>query len=416
MNQINLQVNKMKIINPVFLIFSIILLSSLSLSLQNTSKNVSLNHTSHLTKDTSSEVQSLSITNQNSKLFNQSIYIYTNAEFATCICVTSGDGSASTPYIIANYILNNGNDIYIDSTTSYFRIENVSVIGSPVDGITVNNVTNGIFQNVSSSFNAGYGFYIFNSSDCYFSNSYAFNNQEQGLFIYEAQYLVFYNMNVYNNNEGFYLAGGDSFKILNSNFFNNTIEIQLEYLNDSIIQNNNFEDNGSFSTKGLWLQFSYNNTVLNNSANNSGYGFQVDSSKYNLLLSNTASYSKYGAGFISYYAMYNNFTLNTAKYNYEGFDIESSSNNFFLENIANTNHINYINYQVSNNTYINNDFYHSNPIPSDTNSVNIAPNTNTNFTGLPIAKTILFLLTLLIIEIIVFNFISGLKFLKRKLF
>jgi parallel beta-helix repeat protein len=83
------------------------------------------------------------------------IVIQSDADFANCACVTSGDGSQANPFIIGPWAINNvsGDAVFIDGSnlTKSFVILNLTVAGNgahTIHGIKLHNINGGGTQSI----------------------------------------------------------------------------------------------------------------------------------------------------------------------------------------------------------------------------------------------------------------------------
>ncbi len=107
------------------------------------------------------------IVNHGKYSIHRVIYIDGDSGFTPSNGVVGGDGTASNPYRISNWIITPlvGSGICIRNTTSYFIVENCYILGDRrVYGIHLDNVTNGRIVNCTC-INCGFGVLLTSSSN-----------------------------------------------------------------------------------------------------------------------------------------------------------------------------------------------------------------------------------------------------------
>ena len=154
-------------------------------------------------------------------LGSSSFYISSNSGFATCSCVSSGNGSQSNPFIIKNYFINNASTPYgisISGTTDYFILQNIWVNGTASGpGITLSSVSNAILVNVTTSYIENDGIVISNSYAINVTNCQSFYNTRIGLYSFHGSFTNFTSINVNHNKlSGFYDYNSTLTRITNS--------------------------------------------------------------------------------------------------------------------------------------------------------------------------------------------------------
>jgi parallel beta-helix repeat protein len=159
--------------------------------------------------------------------------------------------------------------------------------------------------------------------------------------------------NCSNNNYGIYLNFSSNNTLANntanSNYGANCYGIYLSSSSNNTLLNNTANSNYGYTNGlGIYLMDSSNNTLTNNTANsnygNCGYGIYLSSSSNNTLTNNTANSndgSVHGLGIYLMDSSNNTLTNNTANSNYGdygcGIWLYSSSNNTLANNTANLN-------------------------------------------------------------------------------
>jgi parallel beta-helix repeat protein len=234
---------------------------------------------------------------------------------------SSGNGSASNPYIIENLNLNLTDQmkggISIFNTEYYFTIQNCVLIGdNDAAGILIWGAKNGIITNNKIT-NFQYGVQV---------KSISSDSSE--------------NINITNNNltenywRGIELSSlYPTYPVIDCDVINNTIRDQqlqsgcrVDWANNCDFINNTFIDNHA---KGLWLDNTENMLVINNTANNNGdYGFLIEYTHHSNFSENTANGNPVD-GFKCWDCLYNNFYNNSvignSGYGFQLFNVSHSS-------------------------------------------------------------------------------------------
>jgi parallel beta-helix repeat protein len=189
------------------------------------------------------------------------------------------------------------------------------------------------------------------------------------------------NIEVVNASVGMELWGTTNSTIMNITASNNIdTGIYLLYSSNNTLTNNTATSN----LNGVYLCYSSNNTLTNNTATSDLNGFYLESSSdYNNLINNTATSNSYGIEISS--SSNNAIEENIASNNTRGIDLWNSSNNNITGNTANSN-TNFGLYLGSStdNTIYNNYFSNTNNSYDDgTNSWNITATFGQNIIGGP---------------------------------
>ena len=220
-----------------------------------------------------------------------------------------GIGTIGSPYII-EYLERDGlamtNCIEIINSNAYFIIKNCTFYNSAIDraGIKLDNVTNGILKENNCSYNDRG---IFLNNDCDFNNisgNYATNNDNSGIFFGTDSDFNNITDNIAINNAQtgiFFDTDCDFNNITENSAYNNSkngIYLEDECDNNTISQNtaSNNGDTGIFlSGVGEEPGSSYNNTFLENTAENNDYGIQFDGDcHFNLISGNIIKNNNFG--------------------------------------------------------------------------------------------------------------------------
>lgn len=190
------------------------------------------------------------------------IRINSNAEFDSDHGVTGGDGSESDPWVIEYYDINGtgfGNCIYVGNTTDYFVVKrcNLHDASGNADnyhrnsGLFLYNVSHGLVENVSATFNVGHGGILLQNSN---------NNK-------------IYHVTGSYNVRGVYLYYSDNNIITYNDFTSNTlIGVFGLYSDDNNIEINRM----ALNTYGIWFSSSCGNSIdCNNLSSNTQYGMYI---------------------------------------------------------------------------------------------------------------------------------------------
>ncbi|MHA1522587.1 MAG: right-handed parallel beta-helix repeat-containing protein, partial [Promethearchaeota archaeon] len=154
-------------------------------------------------------------------------------------------------------------------------------------------------------------------ADPYIIESYEIDaNSATGISIQNTNaYLLIRNCTVengrLNNYKGIYLYYSLNVRIENNSLYNNDYGIDLDYSSNNTLSGNTANDNNE---DGIDLDYSSNNTLSGNTAYNNRYGINLWGSSTNILSGNTAYNNSYG---IELWESSNNNTLsgNTANNN-----------------------------------------------------------------------------------------------------
>ncbi|MFW9999623.1 MAG: right-handed parallel beta-helix repeat-containing protein [Candidatus Hermodarchaeota archaeon] len=300
----------------------------------------------------------------------------------------TGQGTYSDPYVIEDLVIDGGGSgdcITIENSNAYFRIENCTVFNSGWDdsGIRLSYVNNSqlIDNNCSSNY---YGIFIYSSknntimgntadytadgirlsssdnntilgnnlSHNNFSGIHLFNCEKNnisnnvmnkcGLFIsssisgsiygkFHINELYSHNIdttNLVNEKPLYYYVNKTN---LNSNNFTNAGQIILVNCSKSLISNSNV----SYSSMGISLFYSKNNSILGNFANYNRYGIFLYECRNNTISNNQIKFNSYGLFLNS--SNNNEISGNSANYNGYGISLYECSNNTISGNLANNN-------------------------------------------------------------------------------
>jgi len=250
------------------------------------------------------------------------IYIDSNAGFNETNGVSSGDGSASNPYIIENWDINasSANGIDVRNTNAYFVIRNCYMHDGwtgnwdkSYDGMRLYNVLNGTIEHCMHSNNL-YGVVLLYSSNSIITNCTFYKNQN-GIYFKESSNNQIINGSICDS----YYDGIHLWRSSNNNISNNTVlgcpddGISFYESNNNTLTKNNILNN----YYGICVYHSSNNTVKDCHINsndgmgfyfydiswseisnctmlNNRYGMYTSSSSNNSILHNNISFNRYG--------------------------------------------------------------------------------------------------------------------------
>lgn len=201
------------------------------------------------------------------------ISITSNADFTVANGVSSGTGTASDPYIIADLDIN-------ASTTTGIDIENTNA----------HFIVRNCYIHDGSSISHGFGYngtYLFNCANGTMENN-TCTNDFIGIYLALSNNNTLNKNNCSNGNYGIYLDSSSNDTLVNntcgSNLYGNAM--YLESSNDDVLVNNNCSSN----LDGIRLVSSNNNTLVNNTSNSNDFsGIELESSNNNTLSKNSMS-------------------------------------------------------------------------------------------------------------------------------
>jgi len=277
------------------------------------------------------------------------ILISSDGEFTSDYGVNGGgDGTAGSPYIIENWVIDasGANGIDIQNTTAYFIVRNCLVENGSEEGyygIYLTGVVNGRIEN-SVLDNNYYGIYLSSSSYDNLTANTCENNSQYGIRLSSSSYDNLTANTCENNSYNFDVTGTSvshfDHNIDNSNLVNgrsiyylkdnsNLVigsSLNIGYLGlvrcDNIRVENLVLENNRY---GILLVSTENSRIENCVLSNNSYGIYLYSSSYDNLTGNTCGNNSYGI--YLYSSSYINLTANTCSNNSQyGIYLYSSCN------------------------------------------------------------------------------------------
>ncbi len=267
-------------------------------------------------------------------IHGSTISINNNGDFATY--ASSGNGSASNPWIIENLVLNgNGTGIIFDiqDTDAHFIIRNCYLYNTTSNAIDIFQAGNGTILNNTIT-NCNTAIYIERGSNFQVINNTLTLNTLNGFETNDgATYIELVNNTItHNGYTGVYLWGTNH-SLLSENTIKNNTNNGLTF--DNLCVNNTIAYNTlDNNTDGLELldRSNFNRIRYNTMNNNSAYGIYFDNGQnnYNMFLNNTINFNG-DSGLYSWGSSHNTLINNTFNGNqYEGINLVGSSFNFTL--------------------------------------------------------------------------------------
>ncbi|OLS14300.1 MAG: hypothetical protein RBG13Loki_2073 [Promethearchaeota archaeon CR_4] len=230
-----------------------------------------------------------------------------------CIWV-NGSGTYGNPYVIQDLIIDGGGSgscIYITNTWLYFRIENCTVTNSGTNlydaGIRVSNSANGTIRSNTCVQNDGDGIYIDSTTNTTLSENNCLWNFI-GIYLLFANNITLQGNNCTGNTSGFYFLYSNDNTLQGNNCTGNSVGIDIFFSSkNNVVGGNNCTENTNGicireaqnntlngnnckgNTNGILLISAPNNTLnRNNCTTNSHYGIQLEGSNYTQIFLNSA--------------------------------------------------------------------------------------------------------------------------------
>jgi parallel beta-helix repeat protein len=265
------------------------------------------------------------------------ILINGNGDFTAANGVVSGGGTASDPYIIADWDITASSDhgIWIQDTDEHFILRDCQVHDSSgmYDGLMLSNCVNGTVEN-NDFWNDGGGIVLSSSSrNTLINNTCISNPDSEGIFLASSSNNTLIN-NTCNSNGG---AGIGLFDSDNNTLVNNSCSSNNYGMYLYVSSNNNTISNNSCSNSlvdGICLVSSNGNTLSNNNcSSNLAWGISLDYSSNNTLNNNNCSSNSNDGMMLDSSSNNNTLVSNRGFWNfYNGIDVVSSRDNTLVSN------------------------------------------------------------------------------------
>jgi parallel beta-helix repeat protein len=258
------------------------------------------------------------------------------------VTIQSENGNSTTTIQASN------TDLHVfEVTNSYVTINGFSIYGATgwdKAGIYIENVTNCTIQNNRCGWDGSHqnmkGILLVNSDDCTLDNNTTSYNSGEGIHLNSScdSNDITDNTVTYNTGDGISLASSSGNTIEGNTASNNGADgFHLINLSDNTFEDNFASDN---SQNGFLIVASSSNDFIGNTANDNlaTHGFYLNTSSTNNTLTNNTANSNVGNGIrLEASSTGNTLTSNTVTHNEFGFYVTSSSNNTFTSNIMNDN-------------------------------------------------------------------------------
>ncbi len=240
-----------------------------------------------------------------------------------------GSGTEADPYVIEGLnITTSGGCISVSNTTAHFVIRNCLLTGgSSGDGVTLDNVTNGMIEK------------------CVISGNW------NGVRLYSSSYNSVLNNTISDNSyHAVHLDSSVNNSVLNNTISHNSRAVHLYSSSNNTVMNNII----SYSSyRAVYLDSSNGNSLVNNTVSRNGDdGVHLHSSNNNRLSNNTISHNGGGVGLS--YSSSNNILVNNVISG--GVELQSSSNNSLVDNVILDSTYGVFIWYSQNNSIVNNEF------------------------------------------------------------
>lgn len=277
------------------------------------------------------------------------------SDFELATIATSGNGTVTNPYIIANLIIKNCNvnttGIAIQNTDKYFILRNILVSGC-LTGFMFQHVKFGSITNSLVTNYSGSAFFLNYSSNNTLRDNIAINGSSYsfssyytivGVNLFESNNNRIFNNTVMNSTVGIVVSSySNSNILLNNRIINTEAGLSIYYYSDYNILTNNIIMNSYYNGIGLSTYSDFNKLLSNSVTKIYINGFFIyNDSDGNLLINNTVNIlqtnNKINLGTSRGFSLYVNASdnvliNNTATNSNTGFDLESGCNNTILKN------------------------------------------------------------------------------------
>jgi parallel beta-helix repeat protein len=225
-------------------------------------------------------------------------------------------------------------------------LQNISISNGDMIDFSFTTNSTVIYSNSSNSW---YGIWMRDSANITIKNNTLTNNRRLGLDIHWSPNIDIIHNNISNNSLGIYLSTSPNSTIMDNDILNNGIGvfdsykvrienntlsndstgIDIKYSSNNTILKNRIIENYN---KGIYLDHSFNCSLINNSIEKNSLGIQIESASDNRILDNTITQNSRG---ISFSAFSSNNLINNNIISYSRFDgiyISESSENTIIEN------------------------------------------------------------------------------------
>jgi len=234
--------------------------------------------------------------------------------------VSSGNGTASNPYIIEGWNISalSEDGIRIWNTDAHFEIRDCEIHDTLIDytAIFLSNCTNGSLSG-NKCWNSVYGIYLDSSNNNTLINNNCSSNSNYGMWLYKSSNNTIVGNDCSNN--AYYGISIDTSNndTLSSNTcnYNDDAGIQLSSSKNNRLLGNEASNN----LHGIYIGQTSGTIVTNNTcSNNSQYGMYINSGPRNVIFHNTVSNNVQFAIYISNVASSNNRVWNNTFYHNRG--------------------------------------------------------------------------------------------------
>jgi len=227
-------------------------------------------------------------------------------------------------------------------------LKNVEVTGFHI-GIWLESSGNNVLAGNTASSNNRYGILLNSSNNNTLTGNIA-SNTDRGIYLGSSDNNALTDNNASNNYAGIELFDSDCNNLVGNNASNNNDGILLSSSNNNVLAGNTASNNDM----GIYLRVSskYNVLIGNTASSNNNNGILLNSSNNNTLTGNNASDNNHGIHLS--YSSNNNLTGNNVSNKGEGIELFSSSHNTLTGNNASKNMIGIHLFSSSNNTLTGN--------------------------------------------------------------
>jgi len=298
-------------------------------------------------------------------------------------------------------ISNNYNGIYLSHSSNNI-IANNTISSNNRDGICLSYSSSNTIANNTVSSNTRDGIGIYSSSNNNIVASNTVSDNYYGIILFSSSSNTIVNNTISNNKYGIALVSSSNNIIANNTFYlngmhvefsynntvtNNTVNgeplVYLENVNDYVVENagqviainsNNItvkNSNLSCASAGIEFFNTNNSKIMNNNISSNNIGIHLRYSSNNIIANNTVSSNNWNGILLDSLSNNNTIVNNTISNNEVGIYLYSSSNNIIANNtVSNNGYGIFLWYSSSNTIYLNN-FINTYQVCSDYYSTNI---------------------------------------------